>query len=144
MRFGEHGERIAGRDGATPGGRPERRWRRLAGARARAALAVIAVVAVLATGLPALAVGELVLFDRYDVDPRTVTIVAGGRVTCRARAGETLVDGMAPLRIRFEDASLRSPPLAPGESWTATLTEPGLYRYRVEEHDDVEGVVIVE
>lgn len=93
-------------------------------------------------------VDALVLVDRYAVQPRTVMIEPGGSVTFRASRGvDHLLGPMAAVIVLSKAAPARgfeSPPLRPGKSWTHVFTKPGIYHYALEDHESVQGVIVVE
>jgi plastocyanin len=106
-------------------------------------LCLLALLAVTPLGIAG-ADGELVVFDRYSIAPRTVEVKAGAQVTFRVRKDETLVDTMRPLQIVADDGAFRTPPLLPGQEWAVNFPETGVFRYHVDEHRGVDGVVVVE
>lgn len=57
---------------------------------------------------------------------------------------DSLLDPMLPLTLVADDGLFRSPPLGPGDRWQFTFERAGLHRYRLEEHPDIEGVIVVE
>lgn len=88
--------------------------------------------------------GELVVVDRYRLNPATVTIPAGGMVTFRVDQDESTLDPMQPLTLVSDDGLFRSPPLEPGDRWGFVFERTGLHRYHIEQHPGVEGVIVVE
>ncbi len=73
------------------------------------------------------------------VEPASVTIQAGESVTFHNRdampGGHTIV---------AEDGSFRSPPLAKDQTWSHRFEAPGTHAFRIEQHPDAEGTVVVE
>lgn len=88
--------------------------------------------------------GELVIVDRYRLAPSSITVAPGDTVTFRVDEDDPLVDPMEPLTLAATDGGFRSPPLDPGERWRISFGSTGLYRYRIEQHPEVEGVIVVE
>lgn len=72
-------------------------------------------------------------------EPATVTIKAGEGVVFHSvekmPGGHTIV---------FDELDARSSGLGQGESWSHTFEKPGTYRFRVKEHPDNAGEVIVQ
>ncbi len=83
--------------------------------------------------------GARVEVGHNHVAPAEVTIQAGDAVTFRNRdampGGHTIV---------ATDGSFESPPLAQGESWTHRFAEPGTWRFRIKQHPEATGTVVVE
>jgi len=104
----------------------------------------LALLALVAGPDPARGEGELVVVDRFRLNPSTVSIPAGASVTFRMEQDESLVEPMQPLTLVADDGSFRSPPLEPGERWRFRFERAGLYRYHIEQHPDVEGAIVVE
>lgn len=73
------------------------------------------------------------------IEPASVTIEAGEKVVFHNEkempGGHTVV---------FDDLDAQSSGLGEGESWSHTFDEPGTYHFRVKEHPDNTGTVIVE
>lgn len=107
--------------------------------RARHILAILGGAALLALAGPAGAGDVTVDVGHGSLEPAEVTIGAGDTVTWVNR--KAMPGGHS---VAAEDGSFESPALDVGESWTHTFHEPGRYRYRIQEHPEAQGTVIVE
>lgn len=99
-------------------------------------------VAVAALGLSAAAPageGATVRIGHDRVEPAEVTVEAGETVTFLNE--EKMPGGHT---IAATDGSFSSPPLDVDERWTKTFEEPGSYEFRIEEHPEATGTVVVE
>lgn len=90
---------------------------------------------------PAVALGgkTTVNVGHGSIEPSSVTIKAGEKVVFR---NEKMMPG--GHTIVFEELDVQSSGLGKGETWSHTFDEPGTYHFRVKEHPDNTGTVIVE
>ena len=73
----------------------------------------------------------------FSFDPNTINIKAGTKVTWINN------DNVAHTVTSVSDNILRSPVLAPGQSFSFTFTDPGSINYHCSIHTTMKGAVIV-
>lgn len=109
-------------------------------ARRCGSIGLLGLVIALSTGSAA-ADGVVVVLGGYDLHPRDVLVEAGEPITFQVQERER---AERLHTVVGEEGAFRSPALAPGETWTLTLSHPGVYRYHLAERPSVEGTVVVE
>jgi plastocyanin len=81
----------------------------------------------------------IVIVGHAKLDPASVTVRPGVFVTFYNQ--DAMPGGHT---IAAEDGSFESPPLRQYQRWSHRFTERGTYRYRIVQHPDTKGEVVVE
>lgn len=104
-------------------------------------LAVAALAAAFAFGLASSASAEdaTVKVGHNRLEPAEVTIAAGDEVTWVNE--EKMPGGHS---VTANDGSFASPALDVGESFSHTFSEPGRVEYKLKEHPEATGTIVVE